>query len=421
MTKNVDRLVDHLFRHKAGEMIAILTRHVGARHLGLVEDVVQEALTRALRDWPFKGVPADPSAWLFRVARNAALDAVRRHATRTRYEADVVDLLESRLASEDARSFATEIADDQLRLIFIACHPAISPAARVALTLRTVGGFGVGEIARAFLVPEPTIAQRLVRAKRLIADQELPYAVPGPDELAERLSSVIDVLYSMFNEGYGASSGDDLVRFDLCAEAVRLAEIVAAHPVTGNPETFALAALMRFQGARLPARQNEAGDLLLLPDQDRDQWDQTWIARGVEHLAQAGEGERLTRLHLEAGIAACHAVAPDYAGTDWAMIVQHYAALVARDDSPVLVLNQAVAVAEVDGPAAGLAIARQVAEAPALKGYYFLPATLGELYRRLGDREAAAAAFGLALSLARAEPVRRFLQGRLDEVAGVVA
>ena len=398
-------------------MVAILARHVGVRHLDLVEDVVQEALARAMRDWPFKGIPSDPSAWLYQVARNAALDTIRRRATRARSQDDVVDLLYTRLATEGDRPFAAEIADDQLRMIFVACHPAIPAPARVALTLKTVGGFGVGEIARAFLVPEATVAQRLVRAKRLIADQALPYAVPGPDELAERLNSVVDVLYLMFNEGYGASAGEDLIRFDLCAEAVRLAEIVATHPVTETPETCALVALMRFQGARVPARQNADGELLLLPEQDRARWDRDWIERGLSFLDRSAGGDVLTRLHLEAGIAACHAVAPDYASTDWTTIARHYAALVTLDASPVLVLNQAVAVAELDGAQAGLAIAQRVADAPALRDYYLLPATLGELHRRLGHNAEAAAAFERALALSRAEPVRRFIKKRLVEVS----
>lgn len=399
-------------------MVAVLTRTLGPENLDLVEDVVQESLTRALRHWPFNGVPDDPAAWLYRVARNRALDVLRRRARFPDAPVEVLNFLEARLEKAPDTVFTSEIADDELRLIFTCCHPAVQDDARVALTLKTVCGFGVREIAQAFLVEEATIAQRLVRAKRRLRDQRIGYAVPAPAELPQRLRSVLDVIYLLFNKGYAASGGDALVQADICKAAIRLAGLVAAHPVTGGPEAHALAALLQFQVARLPTRLDDDGELLLLEDQDRGRWDRRAIAAGFAHLRQAGQGDTVSDFHLQAGIAACHAAAEDFAATDWSAILGYYDRLVARNPSPVLALNRAVAVAMLDGPAAGLDAIAGLEAQPALARYYLLPATRAELLRRLGREQPAKAAWHDALGLDPPAPVRRFIERRLETLGG---
>ncbi len=411
--RDVSGLIDHLFRHSAGRIVSSLTRVFGPAELDLVEDAVQEALEKALRHWPFRGVPDNPGGWLFAVARNAALDRVRGRVRRADAADRIVVLTEAKLELMPEPVLSREIADDQLRMIFTCCHPEIAADTRVALTLKTVGGFGVREIARAFLAEERTVAQRLVRAKRRIRERRIPFAMAEPEMLPERLRSVLDVLYLMFNDGYDALDGDQVVRRDVCSEALRLAEIVAEHPETGLPETRALAALFCFQAARFPARQDSSGDILLLSEQDRSSWDRALIERGAMHMEYASTGDNLTTFHLEAGIAACHAVAPSFEETDWRAILGYYDQLVRLADSPVLALNRAVAVAMLDGPAAGLATLHSVVEHPALARYYLLPATLGEFHRRLDEPGPARRCFEDALRITTAAPVRRFLEKRI--------
>jgi len=418
-TRDVGVLVDHLFRHRYGAMVSSLTRVFGPADIGLAEDAVQEALEKALRQWPFRGVPANPGGWLFTVARNAALDRLRRRGTRRDGESDVVELVEARLARLPEYAFAREIADDQLAMIFTCCHPEIAADARIALTLKTVGGFGVREIAAGFLAQESTIAQRLIRAKRRIRDAKIPFASVDPELLSDRVPSVLDVLYLMFNEGYTAHDGDRLVRRDICAEALRLAELIAEHPVTGTPQAHALCALFCFQAARFPTRQDEAGELLLLADQDRSAWDRALIARGALHLEHAMETDRLSPFHLEAGIASCHAAAPSFEATDWRAILGYYDQLAAFGDSPVVALNRAVAIAMCDGPAAGLTALDTIGNSRQLAAYYLLPATRGELHRRLGDDEAARVSLAEAIKIAPTDRVRRFLEGRLETLTPI--
>ncbi len=417
--RDVSGLVDHLFRHSAGRIVSSLTRVFGPADLELVEDAVQEALEKALKHWPFRGIPDNPGGWLFAVARNAALDRVRSRVRRADAADQIVALMEAKLERMPEPVLSREIADDQLRMIFTCCHPAIPADTRVALTLKTIGGFGVREIARAFLADERAVAQRLVRAKRRIREQRIPFAVAEPEMLSVRLISVLDVLYLMFNEGYDALDGDRIVRHDVCSEALRLAEIVAEHPQTGLPETHALAALFCFQAARFPARQDPFGDLLLLSEQDRLSWDRALIERGARHMERSAAGDSLTTFHLEAGIAACHAVAPSFEETDWRAILRFYDQLVQLADSPVFALNRAVAVATVEGPAAGLAALDGVVDHPALARYYLLPATLGEFHRRLDEPGPARRCFEDALRITTAAPVRRFLQRRIAALPAV--
>ncbi|HEY0556674.1 MAG TPA: sigma-70 family RNA polymerase sigma factor [Thermoanaerobaculia bacterium] len=410
----VPQLVDHLFRREAGRMVAVLTRLLGTEHLGLAEDVVQEALIKALRTWPFQGVPDNPGGWLMRVAKNRALDLLRRDINLARKEEELRGWTAALTSpAGDPADPDGEALDDQLRMIFICCQPAVPRDARVALTLKIVGGFGVPEIARAYLAKDATIAQRLVRAKRKIQEIRPPFEVPAPAELPAALDSVLEALYLMFNEGYAASAGEELVRQDVCAEAIRLARLVAEHPSLDLPKAHALAALLLLQAARNPARVDPEGNLLLLSEQDRDLWDRSKIAAGFHHLDRAARGTEMSTFHLEAGIAAAHAMAPSDEATDWPYILSLYDSLLALKGSPVVALNRAVALAMAKGPEAGIAAAEEIRHHPALAGYYPLPVTLGELYARAGDEERAADSFRAALEAESPEPVRRRIQARL--------
>ncbi|HSR54324.1 MAG TPA: sigma-70 family RNA polymerase sigma factor [Acidobacteriota bacterium] len=411
-------MVDHLFRREAGRMAATLTRILGPGQLDLVEDIVQDALVQALRVWPYRGLPDNPRAWLIRVARNRALDRLRRSST-LRGKADDLKKWISQSSGEPGRPresrFAEELSDDQLAMIFICCHPELPPASRVALTLKTVCGFSVPEIARALLSAQPTVAQRLVRAKRMIKRKNLPFQVPPPAALNQRLDSVLEAVYLLFNEGYAAHSGEELVRRDLTGEALRLISLLSAHPLTSKPQVHALAALLHLHASRLPARE-EDGQIVLLADQDRSRWDQRLIEIGSRHLRQAMRARALSRYHLQAAIAACHLAAPSYDQTDWRKILGLYDALIEIQPSPVFRLNRAVALAFVDGVESGLKALQGIEDDPALRDYYLLPATLADLQRRAGRPGRAAGFYRRALKCPCSGPERRFLEDKLEQV-----
>ena len=407
----MSRVVEHLFRHEAGKMVAILTGIFGLDHLTLAEDVVQEALARALQIWPFYGVPDNPSAWIMRTSRNLALDVVRREKVFRDKEPEIIRLTES--AAPDAEFSEQEIADDRLRMMFVCCHPVIPSEAQVALALKTLGGFSPREISRAFLTTEAAIAKRLTRAKQKIREARVPFEIPAGQELARRLDGVLQSLYLLFNEGYKASSGDKLVREDVCLEAIRLADLLAKHSAGNKPKTHALLALMLLNAARIPARQDSQGNLLRLQEQDRAQWNQPMIARGMLHFAQSAAGNEITEYHLQAGIAACHCTARDYASTDWRQILALYDRLGKFDDSPVIALNRAVAVAEVHGPRAGIEAIRAIRSLQSLESYYLLHAVLGEFELRLNNGRAAAEHFQKSLQLAEIKSEQVFLSKRL--------
>ncbi len=390
-------LVDHLFRRQAGLLVSTLTRILGPRHLSLAEDVVQEALVKALQQWPHSGVPANPSAWLIQVARNRALDVLRRQASFAAKAPEIARAI-SRPPSP------AEEVDDQLAMMFLCCHPRIPRDARVALTLKTVGGFGTGEIARAFLIQETAAAQRIVRAKRLIRELDLTFELEGLPR--ERLDSVLETLYLMFNEGYSGAE-------EFADEAIRMARLLAGHAATRAPHVHALLALFLLQSARGPARLDAQGDLLLLAGQDRSLWNRERISEGLRHLDRSAAGERLTAWHLEAGIAAAHATAPDFESTRWDYIADQYDQLYALNPSPVIALNRAVALSRCRGAEAGLRAAQAIEHHPALQRYHLLPATLGRLWQELGDTEKTAAYLKKALACECSAPERRFLEKQL--------
>src|SRR2546428_1567322 len=397
-------------------MVATLTRIFGIERWNLAEDVVQEALSRALQTWPYRGIPENPSAWIMRASRNLALDVIRREKIFRAKEGEITRSIERDGSPSETVIFSEqEIADDRLRMMFVCCHPVIPPEAQVALALKTLCGFSVTEISRAFLTTEAAIAKRLTRAKQRIQEAHVPFGIPIGDELARRLDSVLQSLYLLFNEGYKASSGEKLVRRELCEEAIRLTELLAQHPAGNHPKTHALLALMLFNAARLAAREDDRGNLLRLEEQDRTRWDQAMIARGMSHLSESAGGGVVSEYHLQAGIAACHATAKDYQSTDWARILSLYDRLMEFDDSPVVALNRAVAVANVHGAKTGLEAVRAVRDGKKLDSYYLFYAVIGELEMRLNNREAAAQEFRKAFELAETKSERAFLLKRLRD------
>jgi RNA polymerase sigma-70 factor, ECF subfamily len=407
-------LLEHLFRRQAGRMVAYLARLLGPAHLDLAEETVQEAMLRALQTWGYQGVPENPAAWLFRVARNAAIDAVRRdRALGAKTDVLVAELSRPAAVPEDP-DLEEQLRDDELRMIFMCCHPEIPRDAGVALSLKTVGGFSVREIARAFLAEETAVAQRLVRAKRQIREERLTLDLPRGPELEPRLDAVLNVLYFEFNEGFSAHEGDDLIRQDLCFEALRLARLVAASSLTA-PRVDALVALMALQAARFPARLDASGELVLLEDQNRGRWDQSLIALGFRHFDNCIAGEEVSEYHVQAAIAATYARAGPSGVIDWPVILRLYDQLLALNGSPVVALNRAVVVGRVHGPAEALAAIASIENDAKLREYQPWLATRGHLLLQLQRPDEAAASFRAALDCRCSEPQRRFLLRKLAE------
>jgi len=412
-TSATHRAIEAVWRIESAKLIAGLTRIV--RDVGLAEDLAQDALVAALERWPESGVPDNPGAWLMATAKHRAIDALRRSKLVERKHEQVGYEIEARQETAvpdlDA-AIDDNVGDDLLRLVFISCHPILSVEARVALTLRLLGGLTTEEIARAFLVPESTVAQRIVRAKRTLSEAHVPFEVPRGAELAARLSAVLKVIYLVFNEGYSATAGDDWVRPALCEDALRLGRILAGLMPT-EPEVHGLVALMEIQASRLRARVGPSGEPVLLLDQDRARWDQLLVRRGLAALARAEQLDAARGSYtLQAAIAACHARAHLADDTDWARIAALYAALAQLDPSPVVELNRAVAVAMADGPAVGLEMVDELTSESSLEGYHLLPSVRGDFLKKLGRLDEAQAEFERAASLTRNARERELLLER---------
>jgi RNA polymerase sigma-70 factor, ECF subfamily len=413
VTAAVDAAVTRAFREDWGQIVATLIRLTG--DWDLAEECAQDAFAQALQRWPRDGIPRRPGAWLTTTARNRAVDRLRREAVGAAKLREAAMLSARDEPGDDAAAGGGP--DDRLRLMFTCCHPALAFEAQVALTLRTLAGLTTAEIARAFLVSEDTMSKRLVRAKGKIRNAGIPFRVPPDHLLAERTASVLGVLYLLFNEGYAASAGADLVRQNLTGEAIRLARILA-RMLPDEPEAGGLLALLLLHDARRAARIDAAGELVPLEDQDRSRWDAGQITEGTGLLEAALRRGRPGPYQVQAAIAACHATAAEAAATDWAQIAALYGRLARLVPSAVVRLNRAVAVGMRDGPAAGLALVEQLERAGELAGYHLLPATRADLLRRLGRRDEAAAAYREALELAPTEPERRYLARRLSETTG---
>jgi len=402
--------IETVFRLESPRIIAAVARLV--RDVGIAEELAQDALVAALEQWPRDGVPDNPGAWLMAAARHRAVDLIRRRENYARKLQEIGRTLETSAPPEEPAD-PDDIDDDLLRLVFTACHPVLSAEARIALTLRLLGGLSTAEIARAFLTPEPTVAQRIVRAKKTLATRNVAFEVPYGPEREARLGSVLDVIYLIFNEGYAATAGDDWLRPALCEDALRLARVLSGL-MPKEPEVHALTSLLEFQASRAAARTGPDGEPVLLKDQNRRRWNRMLIARGITalHRADAASTGAPGPYALQAAIAACHAHAYTYEETDWTSIATLYGLLAARAPSPVVELNRAVAVSMAEGPAQGLAIVDALAAEPALRDYHLLPSVRGDLLARLGRTDEAREEFVRAAGLARNERERELLLRR---------
>jgi len=409
----IHRAIDAVWRIESARLIAGLARIV--RNVGQAEDLAQDALVAALEQWPQSGVPRKPGAWLMATAKHRAIDRLRRAERLQRKHEELgrdIEAQQSTTAAALDAAIDDEVGDDLLRLMFVACHPVLATEARIALTLRLLGGLTTEEIARAFLVPAATVAQRIVRAKRTLAEARVPFEVPGAHERAARLSSVLEVIYLIFNEGYSATAGDDWIRPALCEDALRLGRILA-ELAPGEPEVHGLVALMEIQASRLRARVGPSGEPVVLLDQDRGRWDRLLISRGLAALERAEKiGDGLGPYAIQAAIAACHARAHSAAQTDWTRIAALYDALVQLAPSPVVELNRAVAVGMAFGPAAALEIVDRLNSGPSLRSYHLLPSVRGDLLAKLGRIDEARAEFERAASLTRNTRERELLLDR---------
>lgn len=410
------QLAERFFRHESGRLVASLVRSLGTQHIQLAEDVVQEALVRALRTWPYYGVPENPAAWITLTAKNLALDALRRQSVARRKEAAVFGARREWTASTrevDLDSFGTDMEDAVLKMLFVCCHPALPRTAQLALALRTLGGLSVGEIAAALLSTEQAVARRITRAKDRLRDLGVESTLPHPADMAQRLKAVLQTLYLMFNEGYKSTSGPHLLKADLCIEAMRLTRILGAME-SGVSSVHALLALMCFHAARFATRTSVDGEILLLADQDRSTWDQAMIGEGMVHLGRSADGDAVDPLHLQAAILGTHCAAPSYAATDWTTILRLYDMLVHIEDTPVTRLNRAVAVGHVHGPAAGLAAVLPLD----WRDHYLWHAVVGEFQMRVGEGVQAAQSLHRAQSLTQSVPEKKLLAQKLRSLSG---
>lgn len=407
---DVNKMIGHLFRHHAGKMAAVLSRTFGVSQIDLIEDSIQDAMITAMKRWPFMGTPNNPTAWLTQVAKNRIIDQLRR-------EKGAEELNDADATYEASTPhFAAEIAEDQLRMIFACCHPSISPDSQVAITLKIVSGFSAQEIARAFLSSESSVAKLLTRAKTNLRSGKVSLEIPSGDDLKTRINSVLKVLYLMFNEGYRPTTGDEVVREDLCFEALRLTEILAGHSVTNSPRVHALAALFCFHAARLKTRGDNEGTILLLIDQDRSSWDRDLIGRGLNHMRLSAAGNEITEYHLEAEIAMIHATAETYSAIDWQRIADCYERLIEIRPSPVFELNRIIALGEISGPAGALARLENLAATEGMKNYFLFHTTKAHFLVQLRRHDEAHTSYETAELLADNDAARRFISRQIAKL-----
>lgn len=416
---SVLELTDNFFRHESGKVVALLVKSFGPEHLQLAEDVVQEALGKALKTWPFTGVPENPAAWITLTAKNLALDALRRDQIFRRKQIQMfgaVHQWSGKVEEVELEGFGEEVEDALLRFMFVCCHPEMPENVRHVLALKSLCGFGVREIAHVLLSNEETIGKRLTRAKQRLAEGNITTTLPRGDELEERLDGVLKTLYLLFNEGYKASSGENLIREELCFEAIRLTSLLTGLPVGNHPRVHALLALMYLNGARLDTRVDGNGNIMLLRDQDRSRWNKDMIGRGLSHLAKSASGDELDTFHLQAAIAATHCIAPNYASTNWEAILGLYDHMLVVDPSPIVALNRAVVVAQLHGPKAGIAAIEAMGLGEKLQTYYLLHAVQADLEAQRGRPGEAARLIEKAITLTDSDSEKVFLADRLNQL-----
>ena len=393
MTQPVDihPIVEHFSSNESGKTVAVLTKIFGTANLDLAEDVVQDALVEAISQWQIRGVPDNPSAWLYRVAKNKALNIVNREKYKRQYSAEASHFLQSTWTAEPALDYlfsSTQIKDDQLRMIFTCCHPVITPDSQIALALKTICGLSIAEIARAFLTSEETINKRLVRARQKIREQKIPFEVPQGDELEKRLQAVLDTIYLLFNEGYSASSGRNLIRYTLCEEAIRLTEIISTHPlITAKANVFALQSLMQLNASRFNARQDADGNIFTLEEQNRSLWNFELMENGFVSLHKSTTNDQISVFHILAAISAYHCSAPDYQSTDWNSILSLYDKLLLLDNSPVVQMNRAIALSRAVGLEEAIRELKKMGDSPLLKSYHLYYSTLASIMMESGQFE----------------------------------
>ena len=419
--KDYDRvtgLVDHFFRHETGKLIAVLTRIFGPHNLEFAEDVVQDTLLEAIKVWNYKGIPEYPVPWLYRVAKNKALNIVNREKYKRKYATEAAHFLKSEWTADAALEnlfSESEIRDDQLRMMFTCCHPSVSEDSQIALTLKTLCGFSLSEISKAFLTSEENINKRLVRARQKIRDGDIPFEVPATEYLEERLDAVLQTIYLLFNEGYKASAGPGLIRYELCAEAIRLGEIITGTQIIKDKsKVLACLALMYLNASRFDARQNENGEILTMAEQDRSRWNKTLIQKGFNCLELAAADKEISVYHILASVSACHCLAADFASTDWHTILSLYDKLMEIDPSPIVALNRAVALSKVKGVDSAIEALETLKDIPSIKGYHLYYSTLGEFYMSAGRLSEAKRALETAITLSDLPAEQTLLRKRLE-------
>jgi len=416
---NLLQLIASLTRSESGKLVAVLTRIFGAHNLTLAEDVVQDVLIKAIEQWSVSGIPGNPAAWLYTAARNKAIDTIRTYRRQRTFAADISSLLESEYTAAFTLNTCfkdEEIQDDQLRMMFACCHPGIAREGQIALIMKTLCGFSISQIAKAFITSTDTIEKRLYRARQAFRDNNISLEIPSGAALQKRLENILETIYLLFNEAYSASFHESLIRKDLAEDTIRLCTLLAENNTTKLPQTSALLALLYFHTSRLSGRTDERGDLLLMKDQHRDLWDSQMIERGVWHLTNAATGDAMSRYHLEAAIAYEHCKAARYEDTDWHAILGYYDLLVTLVPSQVVLLNRAIVIKELEGPANALACIRQIPGIDFLQEYYLLHAILGELNMEIGETKNAMLHYEKALRLSVSEAEKRFLVKKINAI-----